>query len=146
MGRDVRMGPIALHRQAEAIADLFAGAWMRIYDGQRPEGPEDAPVGSTLLVELRFPGADQIRCSDALITCGALEASPARASGRPRWYRIVSPGPPTVTILDGYCGEKGSGKSCELAHLRIDQGQLCSCSSYVHDVGNDRSDDRRGEE
>jgi hypothetical protein len=134
MSRNVAMGMRALHRQAEAIADLFADGLMQVYDGERPDTPEDPPEGSTLLVELKFPGAEGIRCEEAAIICGALEAAPARASGRARWYRLVSGGQQSATILDGYCGEKGSGESCEMAHLRIDQGQPCSCSGYVHDV------------
>ncbi len=128
------MGSRALHRQAEAIADLFGDGWMQVYDGERPATPDDPPTGSTLIVELKFPGAEAIRCEEALIICGALEAAPARSSGRARWYRIVSGGPQRTVILDGYCGDRGSGESCEMPNLRIDQGQLCSCSGYVHDV------------
>lgn len=89
--RDARFSGFLAASKAHAVAAHLDGAVVEVYDGERPEHPEDNVSTQVLLarLELPDPAVEEIT-SDGAVVIRPPDAVPALASGTPTWFRCLT--------------------------------------------------------
>ena len=122
---------IAADTQANAVAALLSGGYLRFYDGTQP-ADADAPISSQrLLAELRFGTPAFGPASAGEITAKPISKTEAVATGKATWFRfLVNDG--TTTVMDGSVGIA----ECDLSlnDCRIQQGAELTVSNFCFTV------------
>lgn len=109
-----------------AIAPLFSGGELRIYSGEQPASPSDAPTGK-LLAALGFDTPAFNPARDGVIVSQPLQSAEAIASGFASWCRCVDvDGEP---LIDG--DVRNSGAFLNLSTLEIQDGARISCNAVT---------------
>jgi len=109
-----------------AIAPLFSGGELRIYSGEQPASPSDAPTGK-LLAALGFDTPAFNPARDGVIVSQPLQSAEAIASGFASWCRCVDvDGEP---LIDG--DVRNSGAFLSLSNLEIQDGARISCNAVT---------------
>lgn len=131
MARNVKMANSAVNEQANRLATLANGGYLRLYDGAQPATADDAISGQTLLAETTFSSPAFGAAVAGVITANSITAdSDAKATGTASWFRVTkSDGAP---LLDGSAGV--SGCDLTLNSTAIQQHAKVSVSSLVHTV------------
>ena len=121
-----RLSQLAVDMQAEAMARLLSGGFLRLYDGEQPTSVDDIPL-NTLLAELRFKQFTS--SADGIVT--ALELEPemdAPASGTATWFRCLTS--KEKPVCDGTVGRTDANMTMRTTEIR--KGAEVFIESYKH--------------
>lgn len=105
---------------------------IQIRSGTQPAQADDAPTG-TLLVSMNLPepafGAAVDNDPGAIATANAISNVAASGTGTATWFRVTDGD--GNTVMDGDCGEGGSGADMILDNADINSGQDVQVNSWT---------------
>jgi hypothetical protein len=132
MSRNVKMANAAVNEQADRLATLANGGYLRIYDGAQPATADAALSGQNLLAELVFGNPAFGSSVAGVITANPITAeSDAKLTGAASWFCVwKSDG--STPLWTGSAGV--SGCDLNLNSTAIQQHANVSVSSLVHTV------------
>jgi hypothetical protein len=128
------MTNLAANIEADALAALVDGGYLRIYNGTQPDNADDAITTQVKLAELRFGTPAFGAAVNGMITANAITPdSSAAAPGIATWFRIFQADGSTP-VWDGNVGTIGSGADLELNSVNFSIGIEVSIGSFSHTV------------
>jgi hypothetical protein len=109
MAKNRKMSVAAVNAEADALAALCNGGYLRIYDGLQPATADTVIAGQKLLAELRFGSPAFASAADGLITANAItKDSAADDTGTATWFRALG-GDGTTVVFDDSVGTADAG-------------------------------------
>lgn len=132
MANNLKLANGTVDDQAQALADLLANGYLRIYEGSQPADADTAISSQTLLAELRFASPAESDITDGVITFDDLTAdSSANATGTAQFFRALkSDG--TTAVMDGSVGT--SSADLVMNSTAIQSGAEVAVTSWTHTV------------
>lgn len=131
MANELKLSNAAANAQADALARLLDGGYLRIYSGTKPSNADTA-TAETLLAELRYSNPSAPAASAGVLTMSAItKDSSARASGAAAWFRSMGSDGTTV-VLDGTVGTAGCDLNLNSVNIAV--GAEVSVSAFTHTV------------
>jgi hypothetical protein len=124
-----RRSVAAANAAADAICALCDSGTIRIYAGDQPGTPDDAPTGA-LLAAPAFSATAFLPAVNGTALANEIADAIAVASGDASWYRLCAADGSAVT--DDECGVAGSGKALELRILSIAAGDRVIVPNFSH--------------
>lgn len=132
MALNPQVSNTALNAEANALADLLDGGYLRIYDGTQPADANTAITTQVLLAELQFSSPSESDITAGVITFDTItDETSAPASGTATWYRCLKSDGTTV-VMDGSVGT--SGANLNLSSVAITVGSAVSVTSFTHTI------------
>jgi hypothetical protein len=132
MARNTKLSDSAANSEANALASLLDGGYLRIYDGTQPADANTSVTTQNKLAELRFGSPAFGAAVGGLLTSNAITSDPdAAATGDASWFRCFESDGTTV-VLDGSVGVGGC--NLNLNSVSIQQHGLISISGFTHRV------------
>ena|SRR5581483_6352236 len=132
MAHNCKISDTLANAEANAIASLFNGGFLRIYDGAQPADANTPITTQNLLAELTLGSPAFGSAVAGVLTANPITAdSDANASGNAAWYRVVKSDGVTV-LVDGSVGT--SGCDCNLNQISITIHGTVAVSSFTHTV------------
>lgn len=132
MAHNIKLSDTAADAQADALAALADGGFIRIYSGTQPANANTPLGGQTLLAELQFGSPAFGSSVGGVITANPISPeTDAPATGTAAWYRVLKADGSTV-LWDGSAGT--SNADLVMATTSIVQHAQVSISSFTHKV------------
>lgn len=128
MARNLHVSDTGANAEANAIAPLLNGGFLKIYDGIQPTNANTAIGTQNLLATLTFAATAFGAASGGVITAAAIGSATAAATSTATWFRCFKSDGTTV-VLDGSVG--ASGCDLNLNSTSIVSGQSVSVSSFT---------------
>lgn len=130
MARNLRLTSLAANAEADAIAALVDGGYLRIYGDLQPVSGDTPTSGQTLLAELRFGTPAFSAAVNGVATAEPLTGEDAAlASGVATWFRVLQ-ADSTTRVFDGSVGAGGLF-DLVLSSASIQLGAEVSVSSFT---------------
>lgn len=128
----IRLSLEARNEQANALAALLDGGYLRIYGGHRPETPDTPAPNQPLLAELRFGSPAAFPAERGQVEFHEIDdEDDAPESGTATWFRCYrSDG--REAVLDGTVG--AARADLILDNPEIVAGGRVSVESFVHAI------------
>lgn len=132
MAKNTQVANVAVNAEADALARLLDGGFLRIYSGTQPATADTALSGNTLLAELGFSATSAPAAVAGVLTFNAItpDAS-ADATGTATFYRCYK-ADGTTAVMDG--NVLTSTGNLNLNSVAIQAGASVSVSSFTHTV------------
>lgn len=118
MSKNTQLASAVVSAQADLLADLLAGGYLRIYSGAQPANADTAVTTQTLLVQLRFATPAAPPAVNGLLTFNALISGVASATGTATWCRALASDGATV-VFDGTVGVAGDTPNVVMNSVEI---------------------------
>ena len=132
MALNTKMSDTSVNAEANALAALADGGYLRIYSGTQPADANSGLSGNTQLAELRFATPAFGGSTAGLIIANPLlQDSDADNTGTATWFRVLKSDGTTV-LWDGSCGI--SGCNMNLNSVSIQQHAIVSVTDFRHQV------------
>jgi hypothetical protein len=132
MASNPKFSNAAVNAEADALAALFNGGKLRIYDGAQPATADTALGAQVKLAELTFANPAFAAAAAGLLTANAITTDvDAAATGTASWFRAVKSDGVTV-IMDGSVGLAAS--DLILDAVAIAQHADVACTSFMLQV------------
>lgn len=132
MAKNTQIANAVVNEQADALARLLDGGFLRIYSGTQPATADTALSGNTLLAELAFAATSAPAAVAGVLTFNAIgQDSSADATGTATFYRCFE-ADGTSVVMDGNIAT--SAANLNLNSVAIQAGAAVSVSSFVHTV------------
>jgi len=103
--RDPRFSVLAADAKCVTVAALLAGGRLLVFDGERPEAPDDNVTTQVLLALVELPSPAFEPPEAGRMTAAPLDPGPSLATGTPTWFRAETTHGDAV--WDGTCGPMG---------------------------------------
>jgi hypothetical protein len=128
----LKLSNAAANAEANALAALLNGGFLKIYDGAKPADANTAITTQNLLSTLSFGNPAFAASVAGVITANAIASDAnAAATGTASWFRCYESDGVTV-VMDGSVGT--SGADLNLNSVAIQIHAQVSVSSFVHTV------------
>ncbi len=132
MAKNTQITNLVVNAQADALARLLDGGYLRIYSGTQPATADTALAGNTLLAELTFAATSAPAAVAGVLTFNAIGSdSSADATGTATFFRCFK-ADGTTAVMDG--NVLTSTANLNLNSTAIQAGAAVSVSSFVHTV------------
>lgn len=131
MPLNTQLSDATVNAQANALAALCNGGFIKIYDGTQPASADSALSGNTLGVTLTFGATAFGAANSGVITANAITTGVAVAGITPTFARIFKSDGTTV-VMDVSAGASGANMTIGA----FTAGTTVSVSSFTHDVRN----------
>jgi len=132
MARNLHLSDAAANAEANALAALANGGYLRIYSGSQPADANTPLSGQVLLASLRFGTPAFGSASAGVLTANAItQEIDAAASGAAAWYRVLKSDGTTV-LWDGSVGTANA--DIVMPTVNIEQHAIVSISSLSFSV------------
>lgn len=131
MALNTQLADATVNAQANALAALCNGGFIKIYDGTQPASADTALSGNTLGVTLTFGATAFGAAVSGVITANPITSGNAVASITPTFARIFKSDGTTV-VMDVSAGASGANMTIGA----FTAGTTVSVSSFTHDVRN----------
>lgn len=131
MPMNTQLSDATVNAQANALAALCNGGFIKIYDGTQPASADSALSGNTLGVTLTFGATAFGAANSGVITANAITTGVAVAGITPTFARIFKSDGTTV-VMDVSAGASGANMTIGA----FTAGTTVSVSSFTHDVRN----------
>lgn len=131
MPLNTQLSDATVNAQANALAALCNGGFIKIYDGTQPASADSALSGNTLGVTLTFGATAFGAANSGVITANAITSGTAVAGITPTFARIFKSDGTTV-VMDVSAGASGANMTIGA----FTTGTTVSVSSFTHDVRN----------
>lgn len=102
--RDPRFSVLAADAKCQTVSALLAGGRLLVFDGERPEEPDDNVTTQTLLAVVELPSPAFGTPDMGRMAAVDLEPVPSLATGEPTWFRAETHD--GVAVWEGTCGRK----------------------------------------
>src|SRR5689334_9212109 len=114
---DPRFSVLAVDLKASALLSWLDNGWLNIFDGERPDGPDENVGTQVLLARLQLGAPAFTEPSNGCAAATPVEPSPALASGRPTWFRLETKD--GTALIDGTVGGSWSENTEEAFDFTI---------------------------
>ena len=131
MPMNTQLSDATVNAQANALAALCNGGFIKIYDGTQPASADSDLSGNTLGVTLTFGATAFGAANSGVITANAITTGVAVAGITPTFARIFKSDGTTV-VMDVSAGASGANMTIGA----FTAGTTVSVSSFTHDVRN----------
>lgn len=134
MANNPKFTNLAVNTEADAMAALFNGGKLRIYDGAQPTDADTALGAQVLLADLTFGATAFAAASAGSKTANSItQDSSANASSTATWATMQASGVAfsgsNARVMDMSVGT--SGANLNLNSVAISSGAAVSCSSLT---------------
>ena len=131
MPMNTQLSDATVNAQANALAALCNGGFIKIYDGTQPASADSDLSGNTLGVTLTFGATAFGAANSGVITANEITTGVAVAGITPTFARIFKSDGTTV-VMDVSAGASGANMTIGA----FTAGTTVSVSSFTHDVRN----------
>lgn len=128
MARDTRLATATVNAQADALGELCDGGYVDVFDGVRPDGPDDALTTQVRGVVLGLATPAFNGALDGVISALPITPGVGENTIVPTWGRVYRSDHVTAVM------DISVGPGCNMVLGIINAGQVVTCSSFTHSV------------
>lgn len=130
MAKNTQLSNLAVNTEADTLAALANGGFLKLYDGTQPLTGDDAITTQIMLVALVMGNPAFAPADAGVLIANAITGVLAVATGVAAWFRLTRSN--GVAIWDGSVGTANANVIVPSTTVTV--GVLYRCSTFTHTV------------